>query len=117
MGWWGSTFPLGSLAICTARIAIALDSLALKVVYTVFVFVTFGVWLVVFVPTVIGFCNGSLLSRKAAPCIADLPLDPLRRDEAGDDGQEMDEEQEEAQDENTPTPPCRSKEGPGEDQR
>lgn len=114
MGWWGSTFPLGSLAICTARIAIALDSLALKVVYTIFVFVTFGVWLVVFIPTVVGFCNGSLLSRKAAPCIADLPLDPLRRDEAGEDGEEMEENENEneheAQDENTHTPPLRSKE-------
>lgn len=83
MGWWGATFPLGSLAICTARIAIALDSLALKVVYTVFVFLTFAVWLVVFIPTVIGFCNGSLLTRKAAPCIADLPLDPLRKEGQG----------------------------------
>ncbi|CAO1638931.1 unnamed protein product [Sympodiomycopsis kandeliae] len=89
MGWWASTFPLGSLAICTARLAIVLNSLTLKIVYTILTIATFGVWLVVFVPTVIGFCNGSLLSRKAAPCIADLPLDPLRRQsEKQDDVQE-----------------------------
>ncbi|CAO1618669.1 unnamed protein product [Jaminaea pallidilutea] len=81
MGWWGSTFPLGSLAICTARLAIALDSLALKIVYTAFVILTLAVWFTVAIPTFIGFVDGSLLSRKAAPCIADLPLDPLKRED------------------------------------
>lgn len=81
MGWWGSTFPLGSLAICTARLAMALDSLALKIVYTAFVILTLAVWFTVAIPTFIGFVDGSLLSRKAAPCIADLPLDPLKRED------------------------------------
>lgn len=117
MGWWASTFPLGSLAICTARLAIALDSLALKVVYTIFTFLTFFVWLVVFIPTVVGFWDGSLLSRKAAPCIADLPLDPLRR-ESGDgeegEGEGEEEEASEEQQQNQEQGPDERTEQPAE---
>ncbi|CDS01269.1 hypothetical protein [Sporisorium scitamineum] len=44
MGWWGLTFPFASLAICTARLAIELDSLALKIVYTAFVIANISLW-------------------------------------------------------------------------
>jgi hypothetical protein len=68
------TFPLASLAICTARLAIELNSLTLKIVYTAFAVLNFCLWTYVAIPTVKGFFTGSLL---VAPCIADLPLDPL----------------------------------------
>lgn len=80
MGWWAAVFPMASLAICTARLADALDSLALRVVYTAFFFATLAMWFTITVPTAKGFVDGSLLSREAAPCITDLPLDPLKRD-------------------------------------
>lgn len=74
MGFWSFTFPLASLAICTARLAIELDSLTLKIVYTGFVLANFMLWVSVAIPTVKGFFSGNLL---IAPCIASLPLDPL----------------------------------------
>lgn len=95
MGWWASTFPLGSMAICTARLAEVLDSLAMRIVYTAFFLLTLGVWFVVAIPTFIGFVNGSLLTRKAAPCIADLPLDPLKRTSEEEEEYESWEEQRE----------------------
>lgn len=73
MGWWGLTFPFASLAICTARLAIELDSLALKVVYTVFAIGNLFLWLGVAVPTMRGAWSGRLFN---APCLADLPLKP-----------------------------------------
>lgn len=74
MGWWSFTFPLASLAICTARLAMELNSLTLKIIYTAFAVLNFCLWVSVAVPTFKGFFSGSLL---IAPCIADLPLDPL----------------------------------------
>lgn len=68
------TFPLASLAICTARLAIELNSLTLKIVYTCFAALNFALWVFVAIPTAKGFFSGDLL---IAPCIADLPLDPL----------------------------------------
>lgn len=73
MGWWGLTFPSASLAICTARLAIELDSLALKVTYTAFVIANMSLWLYVAIPTVKGAWSGRLFN---APCLADLPLKP-----------------------------------------
>jgi tellurite resistance protein TehA-like permease len=63
MGWWGATFPLGSLAICTARLGLVLDSLTLKIVYTALTILTLAVWFTVAIPTAIGFFDGTLLSR------------------------------------------------------
>lgn len=73
MGWWGLTFPFASLAICTARLAIELDSLALKVVYTALVIANISLWLYVAIPTAKGAWTGRLFN---APCLADLPLKP-----------------------------------------
>ncbi|KAJ1036083.1 hypothetical protein NDA18_000228 [Ustilago nuda] len=73
MGWWGLTFPFASLAICTARLAIELDSLTLKVTYTVFAIANLLLWIGVAIPTVRGGWNGRLFN---APCLADLPLKP-----------------------------------------
>ncbi|PWZ00444.1 hypothetical protein BCV70DRAFT_199721 [Testicularia cyperi] len=73
MGWWGATFPTASLAICTARLAIELDSLALKIVYTVFTIANILLWLAVAIPTAKGAWTGRLFN---APCLADLPLKP-----------------------------------------
>ncbi|PWN33397.1 uncharacterized protein FA14DRAFT_161273 [Meira miltonrushii] len=74
MGFWSFTFPLASLAICTGRLAMELDSLTLKIVFTGFVLANFILWVSVAIPTVRGFFSGNLL---IAPCIASLPLDPL----------------------------------------
>jgi hypothetical protein len=52
-----------------------LDSLALKIIYTAFVLLNFLLWVSVAIPTARGFFSGKLL---VAPCIADLPLDPLK---------------------------------------
>ncbi|PWN51040.1 hypothetical protein IE53DRAFT_343002 [Violaceomyces palustris] len=71
MGWWGLTFPLASLAICCARLAIALDSLTLKVVYTGFVLANLSLWTTVAIPTARGAWSGKLFN---APCLADLAL-------------------------------------------
>lgn len=65
---------MASLTIVTGRLAQELDSLTLKIVYTVFVLTNFSLWLFVAVPTAKGFFDGSLI---VAPCIADLPLDPM----------------------------------------
>ncbi|TKY86886.1 hypothetical protein EX895_004174 [Sporisorium graminicola] len=73
MGWWGLTFPFASLAICTARLAIELDSLTLKIVYTAFVIANILLWLYVAIPTARGAWTGRLFN---APCLADLPLKP-----------------------------------------
>ncbi|KAJ1020998.1 hypothetical protein NDA13_005627 [Ustilago tritici] len=73
MGWWGLTFLFASLAVCTARLAIELDSLALKVTYTVFAIANLLLWAGVAIPTVRGGWNGRLFN---APCLADLPLKP-----------------------------------------
>lgn len=73
MGWWGLTFPFASLAICTARLAIELDSLTLKIVYTGFVISNISLWLYVAIPTAKGAWTGRLFN---APCLADLPLKP-----------------------------------------
>ncbi len=73
MGWWGLTFPFASLAICTARIAIELNSLTLKITYTAFVIGNISLWLYVAIPTVRGAWSGRLFN---APCLADLPLKP-----------------------------------------
>ncbi|KAJ9477224.1 putative Sulfite efflux pump SSU1 (putative) [Pseudozyma hubeiensis] len=73
MGWWGLTFPFASLAICTARLAIELDSLTLKIVYTGFVIANISLWLYVAIPTAKGAWTGRLFN---APCLADLPLKP-----------------------------------------
>ncbi|SPO31962.1 related to SSU1 - plasma membrane sulfite pump [Ustilago trichophora] len=73
MGWWGLTFPFASLAICTARLAIELDSLTLKIVYTAFVIANISLWLYVAIPTAKGAWTGRLFN---APCLADLPLKP-----------------------------------------
>lgn len=51
-----------------------LDSLTLKIIYTIMVLLNFLLWVYVAIPTVRGFATGALL---VAPCIADLPLDPL----------------------------------------
>lgn len=73
MGWWGLTFPFASLAICTARLAIELNSLTLKIVYTGFVIANISLWLYVAIPTAKGAWTGRLFN---APCLADLPLKP-----------------------------------------
>jgi hypothetical protein len=69
---------LASLAICTARLAIVLDSLTLKIIYTGMVLLNFTLWVSIAIPTAGGFFSGKLL---VAPCIADLPLDPLKQKE------------------------------------
>ncbi|KAK0518734.1 Plasma membrane sulfite pump involved in sulfite metabolism, partial [Tilletia horrida] len=71
LGWWSATFPIASLAIVTVRLALVLDSLALKITYTVMTIAVLGLWALVFVPTARGFYSGKLL---VAPCLATIPL-------------------------------------------
>lgn len=51
-----------------------LDSLTLKIVYTIMALCNFALYIYVAIPTVKGFVSGRLL---VAPCIIDLPVDPL----------------------------------------
>ncbi|PWN39218.1 C4-dicarboxylate transporter/malic acid transport protein [Ceraceosorus guamensis] len=76
LGFWAATFPLASLIIGVGRLALVLDSLAIRVVFTLMCFAYALVYFGVAVPTLRGFISAELL---VAPCIADLPLDPLKK--------------------------------------
>ncbi len=61
------------MAICTARLALALASTTLNVLYTAFFAATALLWALVSLPTVRGFWSGRLIH---APCVAAaLPFD------------------------------------------
>ncbi|BGP36173.1 Plasma membrane sulfite pump involved in sulfite metabolism [Rhodotorula kratochvilovae] len=70
MGWWAFTFPLGSLNLLTISLATVFDAMFFKVCATIMTFSVLTLWAVVFVPTAIGFCRGTLF---AAPCLQALP--------------------------------------------
>lgn len=67
--WWSFTFPLGSLCLLTYSIGETFDSIFFNVVGTTMTAMVVGLWMVVFVPTAIGFFKGTLF---AAPCLASL---------------------------------------------
>ncbi|KAI5481548.1 sulphite efflux pump protein [Pseudohyphozyma bogoriensis] len=70
MGWWAFTFPLGSLNLLTYSLATTFDSMFFKVVGCMMTFSVLSLWLLVFIPTVIGFFRGTLFP---APCLQSLP--------------------------------------------
>ncbi|KEI37788.1 uncharacterized protein L969DRAFT_89761 [Mixia osmundae IAM 14324] len=71
MGWWSFTFPLGSMTLLTLSLASAFDSLFFKVVATIMTGAVLALWLLVAIPTAIGFVRGTQVFQ--APCLADLP--------------------------------------------
>lgn len=73
MGWWSMTFPTGSLCMATARLALTLDSNALRIMFAIMVGINACIWVVCIVPTVGGYLSGELL---IAPCISNVPLRP-----------------------------------------
>jgi len=70
LGWWGFTFPLGSLNLLTYSLASAFDSMFFKVVGTIMTFCVVLLWACVAIPTIKGFYTGSLFP---APCLVKLP--------------------------------------------
>ncbi|PWN97430.1 hypothetical protein FA09DRAFT_330591 [Tilletiopsis washingtonensis] len=76
LGWWAATFPLASLLIGIGRCAMVLDSLTLRIIFTILCGAYGVIYFSVAIPTARGFITGHLL---VAPCLADLPLDPLRK--------------------------------------
>ncbi|GAA6024022.1 hypothetical protein JCM11491_000535 [Sporobolomyces phaffii] len=76
MGFWSFTFPIGSLCLLTFGLADTLNSLFFKVVSTILTAVVFVLWVVVFVPTAIGFFRGTLF---ASPCLANLPKEYIEK--------------------------------------
>lgn len=73
MGWWSMTFPTGSLCMATARIALTLDSQALRIVFALSVGLNACIWAICMLPTLRGFLSGDLL---IAPCIFNVSLRP-----------------------------------------
>lgn len=83
MGWWAFTFPLGSLTLLTFALGQIFNSIFFKVCSTIMTAAVTALWVVVFIPTCIGFCRGTLFS---APCLQSLPqeyVDKLAPAEGG----------------------------------
>ncbi|GAA5961255.1 hypothetical protein JCM3765_002886 [Sporobolomyces pararoseus] len=76
MGCWTFTFPIGSLCLLTFGLADTLNSMFFKVVSTVLTAAVFVLWVLVFVPTAIGFFQGTLFQ---APCLASLPKEYVEK--------------------------------------
>ncbi|GAA5919363.1 hypothetical protein JCM6882_000244, partial [Rhodosporidiobolus microsporus] len=76
MGWWAFTFPLGSLTLLTFSLAETFDSMFFKVCSAIFTFSVLLLWIVVFLPTAIGFFRGTLF---AAPCLQSLPKEYVEK--------------------------------------
>ncbi|KAL8277179.1 hypothetical protein RQP46_010427 [Phenoliferia psychrophenolica] len=65
MGWWAFTFPLGSLTLLTYSLGTTFDSLFFKVVGVMMTFCVTLLWTVVFIPTALGFFQGTLFPAPA----------------------------------------------------
>ncbi|GAA5897798.1 hypothetical protein JCM5296_006077 [Sporobolomyces johnsonii] len=76
MGWWAFTFPLGSLTLLTFSLAEVFDSMFFKVVSTILTLTVFCLWIVVFIPTAVGFLRGTLFP---APCLQALPKEYVEK--------------------------------------
>ncbi|GAA5848361.1 hypothetical protein JCM3766R1_002320 [Sporobolomyces carnicolor] len=76
MGFWSFTFPIGSLCLLTFGLADTLNSMFFKVVSTIFTALVFVLWVAVFVPTAIGFFQGTLFQ---SPCLANLPKEYIEK--------------------------------------
>ncbi|CEQ38659.1 SPOSA6832_00133 [Sporobolomyces salmonicolor] len=76
MGWWAFTFPLGSLTLLTFSLAEVFNSMFFKVISTILTLTVFCLWIVVFIPTAVGFLRGTLFP---APCLQALPKEYVER--------------------------------------
>ncbi|POY72038.1 hypothetical protein BMF94_4908 [Rhodotorula taiwanensis] len=76
MGWWAFTFPLGSLTLLTFSLARIFDSIFFKVCSTIMTGAVTLLWVIVFVPTCLGFIRGTLF---AAPCLQALPREYVEK--------------------------------------
>ncbi|KAG8958206.1 Plasma membrane sulfite pump involved in sulfite metabolism [Tulasnella sp. 419] len=68
MGWWGFTFPLASLTLCTLALATELDSLPFKIIGSIMVCVVLILWFYVALRTGVGAFKGTIFH---APCVQD----------------------------------------------
>ncbi|GAA5974420.1 hypothetical protein JCM11641_005272 [Rhodosporidiobolus odoratus] len=76
MGWWAWTFPLGSLTLLTFSLASIFDSIFFRICATIFTLSVLLLWILVFVPTSLGFFRGTLF---AAPCLNSLPKEYVEK--------------------------------------
>ncbi|GAA5869993.1 hypothetical protein JCM3774_004332 [Rhodotorula dairenensis] len=83
MGWWAFTFPLGSLTLLTFSLAKVFNSMFFKVCSAIMTGVVTALWVIVFIPTCIGFCRGTLF---AAPCLQALPREHIEKLAPADGG-------------------------------
>ncbi|GAA5936323.1 hypothetical protein JCM10213_004740 [Rhodosporidiobolus nylandii] len=84
MGYWAFTFPLGSLTLLTFSLATVFDSIFFKVCASIFTFSVLLLWVLVFIPTCLGFFRGTLF---AAPCLQSLPKEYVERMRPGSGAQ------------------------------
>ncbi|GAA5991338.1 hypothetical protein JCM10908_003264 [Rhodotorula pacifica] len=76
MGWWAFTFPLGSLCLLTFALAQVFNSIFFKVCAAIMTGCVTLLWVIVFIPTCIGFFRGTLF---AAPCLQALPREYVEK--------------------------------------
>lgn len=69
MGWWGFTFPLGTVVLSTIQLGKELDSMFFNVLGEVLAFTVVVLWLVVAAGTVRKSWTGEMFY---APCLSDL---------------------------------------------
>lgn len=69
LGWWATTFPVGSMNLVTYALGNAFDNMFFKVLGTILTGIVIVCWVIVTIPTVNGFRRGTLFE---APCLADV---------------------------------------------
>jgi C4-dicarboxylate transporter/malic acid transport protein len=76
LGWWGSVFPTGVLAVATVTIGIKFDLLGFKVMGAILTIIQVCMWLFIYIFTAQGVIRGTLFY---APCLHQVnnqaPLD------------------------------------------
>lgn len=76
MGWWSTTFPLGSMTLLVFSLGTSFDSAFFNILASIMTFSVTLFWLIVFIPTVMGFFAGTLF---VAPCLVKLPDDVVEK--------------------------------------
>lgn len=74
MGWWGFTFPIGVFTSATLQFGTELDSVAFKVLGTIFTVCLVLLWIVVAVGTTIKAWQGVMSVRLACLRVMRLTL-------------------------------------------
>ncbi|KAJ9107092.1 hypothetical protein QFC20_003817 [Naganishia adeliensis] len=75
MGWWGFTFPIGVFTSATLQFGTELDSVAFRVLGTIFTVTLVILWLTVAVGTAVKAWNGVIFM---APCLDDGGCVPVQ---------------------------------------